>query len=471
MERASVIAATAVVIALLAGTAFAAGDPALRRVVVFTDGTSADIQTQVIAASGSRLLRVLPIVNGVSIALPALDSAAALTFLQTHPAVAAVYDDPRFGAHGAVVANGAGGDGAGGDGAGGDHVVFITPVPAPSKEMYPWGIERIGAADVQRDVHDLGGGVQVAVFDTGIDLNHPDLAQNIIGGLNAIADDNSDSYQDDNGHGTAMAGIIAARINRLGVIGGAPHALLYAVKVLDKNGRGHTSDTIWALGELMNRPEIRVINMSFGTSLVWPLFPIAIQRATDAGKIIVASRGNGCSPSSGSAANGAGGDGAGGDAQCTCTAQSSANGAGGDGAGGDAACGSAVKYPAAYPEVITVGATTIRDKVAGYSLSGGVDVVAPGGDSEQQILSTNVGGGYGLITGTSPAAAHVTAAVALAVHLRPRISVDRVAELLQLTADHLDCLGCTIEKQGAGLIDVRAMVDELTRRRIRDWDD
>src|SRR5205814_4791515 len=110
-----------------------------------------------------------------------------------------------------------------------------------------------------------------------------------------------------------------------------------------------------------------------------------------------------------------------------------------DGAGGDAGCGSAIKYPAAYSEVITVGATTVRDNVAGYSLSGGVDVFAPGGDSEEQILSTNVGGGYGLITGTSPAAAHVSAAVALAVRLRPTISVDRVTELLQLTADPLKC--------------------------------
>src|SRR5438034_7123800 len=87
MKRASVVASTVVAIVLLAGAAFAAGDPALRRIVVFPDGTPTDIQTQVITASGSRLLRALPIVNGVSIALPALDSAAALTFLQTHPAV------------------------------------------------------------------------------------------------------------------------------------------------------------------------------------------------------------------------------------------------------------------------------------------------------------------------------------------------------------------------------------------------
>jgi subtilisin family serine protease len=461
--RASVIASTVVTIVLLGATAFAASGVDLRRIVVFEEGTPAHVQQQVVAASGSRLLRTLPLINGASIALPAVDPAAALLFLQTHPAVAGVHSDPRFGAHGelAAIAQGAGSDGAGSDGAGSDHVVFVTPVPSPRREIYPWGIDRIGAADVQQDRPRVtGDGVKVAIFDTGIDRNHPDLARSIAGGFNAIADSDPSDYDDDNGHGTAMAGIIAARLNRFGVIGAAPHAVLYAVKVLDKNGRGHTSDTIYALGEIMSRPrfrDIRVINMSYGTSLpgelinLEPLFQSVIQRATQLGKIIVASRGNGCT-AAGATAQGAGSDGAGSD------------GAGSDGAGSDGGCDpSAVKYPAAYPQVIAVGATTARDEVASYSLSGGVDVVAPGGDSAEKILSTNLGGGYGLIIGTSPAAAHVTGAVALALQLRRGLSREQTVDLLQRTANHLDCPGCSDDRQGAGLIDARAMVEELKR--------
>jgi subtilisin family serine protease len=326
-------------------------------------------------------------------------------------------------------------------------------------EIYPWGIDRIGAADLQEGARPVdGSGVKVAVFDTGIDRSHPDLAPNITGGLNAIAGSDPDAYDDDNGHGTAMAGIIAARRNRAGVVGAAPRALLYAVKVLDRNGRGHTSDGIYALGVVSARKDIRVINMSYGTSLVWPLFQVAIRRATELGKIIVTSRGNGCTTGATAVAQGAGGDGAGGDGAGGDGA--GGDGAGGDGAGGDAGCDShAVRYPGAYPETISVGATGPKDLIPSYSLWGGVDVVAPGGDSTRKILTTNVGGGYGEITGTSPAAAHVSGAVALALQVRRDLSPDDAQAALRRTAAPLSC--CPIDQQGAGLIDVKALVDAL----------
>ena len=472
--RTALMTCIVVTIVCLATGAFAGSGTGLRRIVVFLDGTSSQVQQQVVAQSGSRLLHVLSLINGAAIQLPAVGTDSALAYLQAHPAVAGVYDDPAIGAHGEVSAiaqgaggDGAGGDGAGGDGAGGDQVIFVTPVPAPTTEIYPWGIDRIGAADVQESPNPVAGdGVKVAVFDTGIDRTHPELAASLSGGFNALADADPSDYGDDNGHGTAMAGIIAARLNRLGIVGAAPNAILYAVKVLDRNGRGHTSDTIHALGVIASRPDIRVINMSYGTSLVWPLFPGVIQRAVQMGKIIVASRGNGCttSPIPVFSASGAGGD-----------------GAGGDGAGGDAGCQpDAVRYPAAYPEVISVGATTIQDKVASYSLWAGavdpatnlvlhVDIVAPGGgDGGQKILTTNRGGGYGLISGTSPAAAHVSGAVALALQLQRNLSPAQVQDLLRRTANHLQCpswpsvSGCPVN-QGAGLIDVEAMVKELRK--------
>ena len=428
--RVSVMACMVVAIVLLGGGVFAANGADLRQIVVFHEGISSQVQQQAVADSGSRPLHVLSLINGMAIELPAVGTSAALAFLQTHPAVAGVYDDPAIGAHGeaAAIASGGGGDG-----------VFVTPVAPPPTEIYPWGIDRIGAADVQEDKHPVtGAGVKVAIFDTGVDRTHPDLAKNIVGGFNAIAGAQPEDYDDDNGHGTAMAGIIAARLNDRGVIGAASKAKLYAVKVLDKNGRGHTSDSIYALGVIASRADIRVINMSYGTSLAWPLFPWAIQRAAESGKIIVASRGNAC-------------------------ATATASGGGGDGGGGDAGCSLSLtdfRYPAAYTDwVITVGATTVTDKVANYSLQGGVHVVAPGGDSTGKILTTNLGGGYGLITGTSPATAHVTGAVALALKLQRHLSFTQVRDLLQRTANPLPC--CPIAQQGAGLIDVKAMVEEL----------
>jgi subtilisin family serine protease len=116
-----------------------------------------------------------------------------------------------------------------------------------------------------------------------------------------------------------------------------------------------------------------------------------------------------------------------------------------------------------------VGATSANNKVTSYSLWG-VDVVAPGGDSTEKILTTNLGGGYGLITGTSPAAAHVTGAVALALQLRRDLSPAQAQDLLQRTANHLQCplwpddaSTCPSDQQGAGLIDVKAMVQGLRK--------
>ena len=457
--RAGLATCLAVAIVLLAAGVFAGSAPSLRRIVVFQDGTSTQVQQNVVAQSGSKLLRLLSLVNGASVELPAVGTDGALAYLKSHPAVAGVYDDPVVGAHGEASVTGAGGDGAGGDGAGGDHIVYVIPVPAPTTEGYPWGIVRIGAADAQQNPHGVAGdGVKVAILDTGIDRTHPDLAPNIVGGFNAIAGADPNDYGDDNGHGTGMAGIIAARANRTGVIGVAPHASLFAVKVLDKNGKGFTSDGIYALGVLAARQDIRLINMSYGTSLFWPLFKPAVERLIQLGKIVVASRGNGCAPAT-ATASGAGGDGAGGDGATTCATYDPF----------------AVRYPADYLEVITVGATSAKDTVPGYSLWN-VDVVAPGGSPSKKILTTNVGGGYGEVYGTSPAAAHVTGAVALALQLQRNLTPAQAQDLLKRTANPLlsvDCTllpsgtpavdGCPVDQRGDGLIDVGAMVKELRK--------
>ena len=137
-------------------------------------------------------------------------------------------------------------------------------------ENLPWGVKRIGANQVWDKNSDLlidqganaGGGVKVAVLDTGIDLVHPDLKDNVKCSINIIKYHNK--ADDDNGHGTHVAGIIVAANNTFGVVGVAPQVGVYAVKVLNRYGSGYTSDIIEGLQWCIDN-KIQVANMSFGT--------------------------------------------------------------------------------------------------------------------------------------------------------------------------------------------------------------
>jgi len=126
-------------------------------------------------------------------------------------------------------------------------------------EETPWGISDVKAPEVHQ-MGIEGKGVRVGVMDTGIDREHEDLS--ITGGVSfvkGVAD-----YDDDNGHGTHAAGIIAALNNNIGVIGTAPEANLYAIKVLNSSGTGYYSDIIagieWAVNNQMD-----IVSMSFGS--------------------------------------------------------------------------------------------------------------------------------------------------------------------------------------------------------------
>jgi len=430
-----------VLVGLMGGGASVATGNSIRKIVVFQAGISAQVQQQVVARSGSRVLSLLSLINGVAIELPTESAAQALVALQADPTVVGVYDD---------LTN------SGQDG-GGDNVIVITPADPPTQEFYPWGLDTIHVPDVHQEDPGLkGSGVIVAILDTGIDMNHPDLSKSIKGGYNAMAGQDSRNYQDDNGHGTHMAGVIAARMNHLGVVGAAYQAQIVAVKVLDQYGNGHLSDLLNGLGWISTN-KIRVVNMSLGFSEDSPLLEQAIQRLYEAGVIMVASAGNGGTTC---AQDGGGDDGGGDDGGGDGIAQDG----GGDDGGGDADCQTsqkAVHYPARYPWVISVAATNGDDKVTGYSQSGKVDVAAPGGSqSGPRIFSTNKGGGYGWGSGTSQAAAHVTGALALVLQKNPKMSYEEAMTLLQETARDL---GEPVERQGAGLIDVEAMIKALKR--------
>jgi subtilisin family serine protease len=229
-------------------------------------------------------------------------------------------------------------------------------------QVVTWNIERVGATSSWGI--STGDPVKVGVIDTGIDLKHPDLQANIKGGYNAIYPWKSPN--DDNGHGTHVAGIIAALNNSIGVVGVGPNINLYAIKVLNASGSGYLSDVIEGL-DWARTNGMQVVNMSLGTSQDVESFHNAILNAYNAGVVIVAAAGN---------------------------------------------SGGAVSYPAAYPEVIAVSATDQNNQIASFSSRGPeVDLAAPG----VNIYSTYKGQSYATLSGTSMATPHVTGAAALTI--------------------------------------------------------
>lgn len=246
-----------------------------------------------------------------------------------------------------------------------DYEVFALgkPAPQPVAQVLPWGVDRVNADAVWATY--TGDPVKVAVVDTGIDANHADLIGNLKGGMSAVS--YTTSYNDDNGHGSHVAGIIGATSNSIGVVGVAPQADLYAVKVLDRRGSGYVSDIIeglqWAVAHDMD-----VVNMSLGSSSYSASFDSAVQQTVGAGIVVVAAAGN-----SGPSDN-------------------------------------TVSYPARFANVLAVSATDSNNTIASFSSRGPqVDLAAPG----VGIYSTYKKSGYATLSGTSMAAPHVAGVAAL----------------------------------------------------------
>lgn len=276
-----------------------------------------------------------------------------------------------------------------------------TPTPPALSQSIPWGVDRVDADNVWAAT--TADSIKVAVVDTGIDLDHPDLTDNIKGGVNTIQSwKNAD---DDNGHGSHVAGIIAALNNTVGVVGMGPQIDLYAVKVLNKNGSGYVSDIIEGIDWSINN-NINVINMSLGTTSDVISFHDAVIAARNAGIVVVAAAGN-----SGPANN-------------------------------------TVIYPAKYPESIAVSATDSLDGQPSFSSRGPeVDLAAPG----VSIYSAYKNGSYTTLSGTSMAAPHIAGAAALVLATHPGFTPSQVQSYLQANAELLGSLSS--DQQGFGLVD------------------
>lgn len=289
-----------------------------------------------------------------------------------------------------------------------DYILNIQVMP--SEPLYigrraqeiPWGVKRINAPPVWK--HISGDGIRVGIIDTGIDLSHPDLKENIKDVYGPL---DCKNIEDDNGHGTHVAGTIAALDNDIGVIGVSPKVSIYSAKAFDGRGRGRVSNIIESLNWCIKK-KVHVINMSFGFTMRSFALERAIKEVYRHNIVMIAAAGN---------------------------------------SGGD----NKVMYPAKYSEVIATAASDINDGVASFS-SGGleVDVLAPGVD----IISTYIGGKYKKLSGTSMASPHVTGACALLLS-RHNLSPEQVKSVLSYTAKDL---GHPREKQGAGLINASKAV-------------
>src|SRR6266498_1470755 len=288
-----------------------------------------------------------------------------------------------------------------------DYVEPDVKVKAFAQSL-PTGINRVDG-DLSSTKSGDGKGVvnvDIGILDTGIDLNHPDL--NVYRQVSFVS--GTSSGNDNNGHGTAAAGVAAARDNSQGVVGLAPGDRLWAIKVLDANGVGFSSDIIKGIDYVTQHAnEIDVVNLSFGAVGKNDALHNAIIKSVKAGVTYTAAAGN---------------------------------------EGKDASS----VFPASFPEVITVSAivdidgkcggkssisTTAGkdDTFASFSNYGSViDMAAPG----VFIKTTTRGGSYTSFSGTSASTAHVTGAAALYKSEHPAASPSDVRNALRSLGSSID---------------------------------
>ncbi|MEV5026346.1 S8 family peptidase [Paenibacillus sp. LPE1-1-1.1] len=273
----------------------------------------------------------------------------------------------------------------------------------------PWGVNQIKAPQAWSTT--TGHRIKVGVIDTGVDFSHPDLQHSLSRGINLL--NRSMLPHDDNGHGTHIAGTIAAANQLQGMIGVAPRALVSPVKAFDHNGSAFVSDIILGI-EWCIRNRMNVINMSFGMKTRSKALLGAVINAHNAGIIIVASSGNDGKRRS-------------------------------------------VDYPARYPQTIAVGATNKLRRVAPFSNRGAyIDVYAPG----DKIISAWLRGKYNEMSGTSMATSHVSGAIALLLAHKPGLTP---AEIKAIIKRSVQSLRGSKARRTIGELDVMRMMQAVDK--------
>lgn len=355
-----------------------------RRIVVIAQDASEDECCRAVLAMGGRIVKRLPLIHAVVV--EGLDPER-FSLLTHRSGVERIEDDIPIRAISPVVVG--------------------RPWRRLAVEdrcaVVPWGVRRVGAPTVWRKSR--GEDVAVAILDTGVSLDHPDLAARLSGVYNAVGGSDDDA----NGHGTHVAGIVAGSGAAGGIYGVAPKASLYAVKVLDSGGSGRLSDIIDGLNWCVQK-NVPVANLSLGTPVQHPLLERAVDQAVAGGVFVVAAAGNsGPRPQT-------------------------------------------LEYPAAYESALAVGACDQEGGIASFSSRGkGLDIAAPGKD----IYSTWMQGGYRRLDGTSMAAPHVAGVAALLLGAAGPPSQGRTNAWLReiLLESAVPLPGLPPDEQGKGIVD------------------
>lgn len=261
-----------------------------------------------------------------------------------------------------------------------NYVYHAVATPNDPSWSSSWGVAGINAPSIWPFTQ--GEGVKVAVIDTGVDASHPDLAGRVLPGADLVNDDGDAG--DDHGHGTHVAGTIAALVNNgLDVGGVAPQAKIIPIKVLNASGQGYNADIANGVLEAADRGA-KIINLSLGGTDNSETLRRAIADVQARGVVVIAAAGN-------------------------------------DGV-------STPFYPAANEGVIAVAAVDQARRKADFSNHGDyIDIAAPG----VAIGSTKKGGGVASMSGTSMASPHVAGAAALLMAQYPNLKAGHVLRLMQ----------------------------------------
>jgi thermitase len=382
----SLVTGTLILAGILAAAASAADRIVIKRAPGLTAAERADLRSD----AGVRLTETLPVSGVEVVRAQDGDSSRALSDLRDDPDVVWAERDQR------------------------------RSLTADPLEGLEWGLNNVGqsvwgfrgTSDADIDAPEAwtvtrGAGATVAVVDTGVDTGHPDLAANLQPGWDFVEDDADPT--DANGHGTHVAGTIAAAENGTGVVGVAPEAHVVPLRVLDADGSGWGSDVAAAFAWAGDHG-VRVVNASLGADGITRAERDAIQAHPNTLYVVAA---------------------------------------GNDGADVD----TTPQYPCAYSQanVLCVGATDANDAKAGFSNYGAtsVDLFAPGtkvvstyprGFSSNLINTVTASDGFELMQGTSMATPHAAGAAALVAAAHPSFTALQIKTALMVGVDRIPAL-------------------------------
>ncbi|OLN24110.1 hypothetical protein BTO30_01470 [Domibacillus antri] len=293
------------------------------------------------------------------------------------------------------------------------HVSALTNDPYISSQ---WWLDTVNAVPAWPHTDQQRKQIVTAVIDSGLDTSHVDLK-------NKIARGGYDFYSgtavmsDPNGHGTKVSGVMAAEANNAAGIAGVTGEFdvkILPLRVANYEGESYVSDVIEAIDYAISM-NVDVINISLGSDSSSSLENAAIQRAADAGIIIVASAGN------------------------------------------EALEGNPILYPASYENVISVGAVDQYKNRSSFSnYNSYVDVTAPG----EEVYTTAPYQSYEYVNGTSFSAPIAAGILSIAKALKPELTVDEASDLIETTADDLGTAGYDIQ-YGHGLVNAGRVVTTL----------